>query len=53
VTGHGRAARLRQAVHELLLEHEAAGELPTSNRFLLYELRQSSSDALYGHRSRG
>jgi hypothetical protein len=39
-------------VHELLLEHEAAGELPTSNRFLLYELRQASDPRLYGVRNR-
>jgi hypothetical protein len=35
------AARLREAVHRALLEHEAAGELPTSNRFLYYELVQA------------
>jgi hypothetical protein len=35
-----KAARLREAVHAPLLEHEAAGELPTSNRFLFYELVQ-------------
>lgn len=34
------AARLRQVVHELLREHQARGELPTSNRFLFYELVQ-------------
>jgi hypothetical protein len=33
-----KAARLRQAVHALLLRHRDAGELPTSNRFLFYEL---------------
>jgi hypothetical protein len=35
-----KAARLRRAVHELLLDHQAADELPTSNRFLFYELVQ-------------
>jgi len=35
------AASLRQAVHHALLAHEAAGELPTSNRFLYYELVQA------------
>jgi len=34
-------ARLRQAVHRVLLDHEDAGELPTSNRFLYYELVQA------------
>lgn len=41
VYGRGKAAALRRAVHELLLEHAAAGALPTSNRFLFYELRQA------------
>jgi hypothetical protein len=50
--GSGKAAALRRAVHALLLEHEAAGELPTSNRFLFYELRQRGGP-LYGHPSRG
>ena len=36
-----KAARLRRVVHELLLAHEQRGELPTSNRFLFYELIQS------------
>jgi hypothetical protein len=49
--GQGMAGALRRAVHELLLEHEAVGELPTSNRFLFYELRQTGGP-LYGHRSR-
>jgi hypothetical protein len=49
--GQGKAGLLRRAVYELLLEHEAAGELPTSNRFLFYELRQRSGP-LYGHKSR-
>ena len=44
ITDYGRAgtkaARLRKVVHELLLEHKAARELPTSNRFLFYELVQ-------------
>jgi hypothetical protein len=48
-----KADSLRSAVYDLLLEHQAVDELPTSNRFLLYELRQRSSDALYGHRTRG
>ena len=46
-----KAAALRRAVHELLLRHEAGGELPTSNRFLFYELRQNGGP-LYGHKSR-
>jgi hypothetical protein len=50
--GRGQAAELRRAVHQLLLEHKAAGELPTSNRFLFYELRQRGGP-LYGHSSRG
>jgi hypothetical protein len=33
-----KAATLREAVHLLLLEHVQAGELPTSSRFLYYEL---------------
>jgi hypothetical protein len=44
-----KAAALRQACHERLLEHEREGSdgLPTSNRFLLYELRQAGwPDAL-------
>jgi hypothetical protein len=47
--GRGKAAELRRAVHERLLEHEAAGgdALPTSNRFIFYELRQSGGP-LYG-----
>jgi hypothetical protein len=49
--GRGNAALLRRAVYELLREHEAAGEIPTSNRFLFYELRQRSGP-LYGHQSR-
>jgi hypothetical protein len=47
-----KAGRLQRALLALLLEHEGDGELPTSNRFGLYELRQSGSDALYGHYSR-
>jgi hypothetical protein len=35
-----KAARLREVVHERLLAHNAAGDLPTSNRFLFYELVQ-------------
>jgi hypothetical protein len=49
--GQGRAANLRLAVHELLLAHLQAGDLPTSNRFLFYELRQQGGP-LYGHGSR-
>jgi hypothetical protein len=56
VSDYGRpgskAALLRQAVHERLQAHAAAGDLPTSNRFVLYELRQESSPALYGFKSR-
>jgi hypothetical protein len=37
-----KAARLREAVHRCLLAHEAAGELPTSNRFVYYELVQTA-----------
>ena len=51
--GRGMAALLRKAVHERLLGHDAAGDIPTSNRFLLYELRQFNPGALYGHKSRG
>jgi len=36
--GTGGASRRRKLVHNLLLEHAAAGELPTSLRFLFYEL---------------
>ena len=36
--GRGKSAELRQTVHELLLDHEAAGELPTNGRFIFYEL---------------
>jgi hypothetical protein len=50
--GQGKAAELRRAVHAVLLEHEADGELPTSNRFLFYELRQRGGP-LYGHSNRG
>jgi hypothetical protein len=35
-----KAAMLRQAVLQLLREHERDGALPTSNRFLFYELVQ-------------
>lgn len=35
-----KAGRLQRAVLDLLREHEAKGELPTSNRFLYYELVQ-------------
>jgi hypothetical protein len=48
--GRGKAAELRCAVHAVLLQHEAAGELPTSNRFVFYELR--GSGPLYGHATR-
>jgi hypothetical protein len=37
----------------VLIEHEASDDLPTSNRFILYELRQHNPGALYGHKSRG
>jgi hypothetical protein len=47
-----KAGLLRSAVLELLREHEASGELPTSNRFLFYELRQRGGP-LFGHKSRG
>jgi hypothetical protein len=50
--GGGKAADLRGAVYDRLLEHEATGDLPTSNRFILYELRQHGGP-LYGHKSRG
>ena len=46
------AAALREAVHQRLLDHAANSELPTSNRFILYELRQAAGP-LYGHKSRG
>jgi hypothetical protein len=51
--GQGQAGVLRRAVHERLLMHEASGDLPTSNRFILYELRQFAAAVLYGYRSRG
>jgi hypothetical protein len=35
-----KAARTREVVHRLLLDHHAAGELPTSGRFVFYELEQ-------------
>ena len=38
-----KAEALRREVHELLLRHQAAGELPTSNRFLFYELVQAGA----------
>jgi hypothetical protein len=47
-----KAAAVRQAVHERLLLHDESGELPTSNRFILYELRQHNPTVLYGHKSR-
>ncbi len=39
-----KAERLRAALRELLAEHQRDGALPTSNRFLFYELvgRESS-----------
>lgn len=44
MSGYGRpgtkAARLRAAVHEALRGHEREGALPTSNRFVYYELVQ-------------
>ena len=36
-----KAGRLQRAVLELLHEHRDRGELPTSNRFLFYELVQA------------
>lgn len=50
--GRGKAAELRRAVHRQLLRHELDGELPTSNRFIFYELRQLGGP-LFGHASRG
>ncbi len=47
-----KAGRLQRAVLDLLEEHRRAGDLPTSNRFLLYELRQRGGP-LFGHTSRG
>jgi hypothetical protein len=38
--GRGKAARLREACYSLLREHEQAEELPTSGRFVFYELEQ-------------
>lgn len=49
--GRGKAADLRRAVYERLLEHEATCDLPTSNRFILYELRQHGGP-LYGGKGR-
>jgi hypothetical protein len=49
--GQGKAALLREAVHERLRMHESAEELPTNNRFILYELRQYGGP-LYGWSSR-
>jgi hypothetical protein len=47
-----KAALLREAVHKRLLIHvQTPDGIPTSNRFVLYEVRQSSGP-LYGHRSR-
>jgi hypothetical protein len=47
-----KAAVLREAVHQQLLVHNASGDLPTSNRFVLYEMRQLNAGTLYGHKSR-
>jgi hypothetical protein len=56
MTGYGRpggsAAKLRAAIHERWRLHQASGDLPTSNRFILYELRQFNSGVLYGYKSR-
>jgi hypothetical protein len=38
VTGDSKIGRLRAVLAELLEEHRAAGALPTSARFLFYEL---------------
>jgi hypothetical protein len=35
-----KAARVREVVHRHLLDHDAARELPTSGRFVFYELEQ-------------
>ena len=35
-----KAARTRQIVHRLLLEHEHDGVFPTTGRFVFYELEQ-------------
>jgi hypothetical protein len=43
VTRPGKAARLRAALLALLAEHERDGALPTSARFLFYELVQRSA----------
>jgi hypothetical protein len=37
---HTKAGRLQRAVLELILEHEQADQIPTSTRFLFYELEQ-------------
>jgi hypothetical protein len=36
----GKAARTRELVHRLLLEHDDDGGIPTNNRFVFYELEQ-------------
>jgi hypothetical protein len=55
VSAYGRpgtkVAALREAVHKRLIAHAEDGTLPTSNRFVLYELRQIGGP-LYGHKSR-
>lgn len=40
-----KAARTRQVIHELLLEHEADGTIPTNGRFVFYELEQRGNAA--------
>lgn len=35
-----KAERTRQVVRDQLLRHQAAGELPTTIRFVFYELEQ-------------
>src|SRR5215470_17089680 len=39
-SAHTKAGRLQRACLELLEEHERDGALPTSNRFIYYELVQ-------------
>lgn len=38
--GGGKAGGVRQAAHELLLERETAGTLPTNGRFVFYDAEQ-------------
>jgi hypothetical protein len=51
--GTGQAALLRLAVHERLIAHSREPDgLPTSNRFIDYELIQGRPEVLYGHGNR-